>query len=131
MSKKNYDKQAESKAILGKLISDSRNEKNFSLRSFSKLISIPASNLVYLEKGINVPSPEVYDRIINVLEPDEKLHQKMDRLYSAIRKLPPPDVCNAILNNVGIEDVIRACDVKKLSSFQMAQIKQYILSLNN
>ena len=131
MSKKNYDKQIESKAILGKLISDSRNKKNFSLRSFSKLINIPASNLVYLEKGVNVPSPEVYDRIINVLKPDDKLHKKMDQLYSAIRKLPPPDVCNVILNNAGVEDVIRACDGKKLSSSQMAQITQYILSLNN
>lgn len=131
MSKKNYDKQTELKIELGKLISEGRNKKNFSLRFFSKLIDIPSSNLVYLEKGRNVPSPEVYERIINVLEPENKAHKKMDQLYSAIRRLPPPDICNVILKNVGIEDVIRACDIKKLSPSQIAQLKQYILSINN
>lgn len=70
MAKKNFDVQCDSKQALGKIISYLRQSQNLSLRQFAKLIKIPPSNITYIEKGINAPSPEIYARIVDVLSPN-------------------------------------------------------------
>ena len=75
MAKKNFTTESEKKQALGKLIAQCRS--NYSQRQLAKLIDIPPSNLTYIENGINAPSPEVYLKIIQTLNPKPKQRQKM------------------------------------------------------
>ena len=99
MAKKNFNSQSKEKDALGKLISKSRVKKGFSLRKFAENIGLSPSNMTYIEKGINAPTAEVYERILKELKPGEKEKNEMDRLFCLVRKVPTPEVCQVILNN--------------------------------
>ena len=122
MAKKNFDVQYETKQSLGNMISRLRQSHNLSLRQFAKLINLPPSNVTYLEKGVNAPSPEVYARIVNVLSPNVQEHQEMDMYYCKIRNIPPPDVCEILLNIPELREKLRILNNVQLSSNQLESI---------
>ena len=107
MAKKDYNVQSKEKCALGKLISNLRNKKGLSLRKFAEVVGLSPSNITYIEKGINVPTGEIYQKIIANINPDVKTHKEMDSLYMTIRKLPPPDICEVLINNPKLIEKIR------------------------
>ncbi len=122
MAKKNFTTESEKKQVLGKLIAQCRS--NYSQRQLAKLIDIPPSNLTYIENGVNAPSPEVYLKIIQTLNPKPKQRQKMDALYMEIRKLPPPDVCNVLLENTDMVDKLRILSGLPLTQEQLRKVEE-------
>ena len=92
------DQQAKDMIIeLGLLIHDCRG--TLSQSQLAKRVGLPRSNMKYIEDGVNAPTAEVYEKLIKELKPDLHTRQRMDRLYMAIRKVPPPDVCRTITQN--------------------------------
>jgi transcriptional regulator with XRE-family HTH domain len=128
MAKKNFEVQCDDKQSLGKLISCLRKAQNMSLRKFAKLIEIPPSNVTYIEKGVNAPSPEIYARIINILSPQVQEHQDMDMYYCKIRNVPPPDVCEILLKTPELREKLRLLDDVQLSSNQLESIGTLFLT---
>lgn len=130
MPKKNEaDKDAAKlKRKLGALISKRRGD--MSQRQLAKAINIPPSNLKYIEDGVNAPTADVYARIADILWPDIKSRKKADELFMAIRKAPPPDVSEAIINNQQMIDTIRAMNDLKLNDLQIAAIKELLESFS-
>lgn len=113
------------KVELGKLIKelhDSPEDKNMSLRKTAQAVGIKAPNLMYIENGINAPSPAVYDAIINFFEPGDNYRRKMDDLFSIIRGTPPPDVCKIICANEGLNNALRVLDNQILTKEQIAEV---------
>lgn len=98
MAKKNFIIQSEEKSALGKLISKLRGEKNLSLRKFADAVGLSPSNMTYIEKGTNIPTAEVYEKIIKTLKPKAEDKIEMDKLFCKVRKIPTPEVCQVILN---------------------------------
>lgn len=111
------------KIKLGKLIKKQRESKSnsLSMRKLAEEIGIPPSNLKYIEDGVNAPSPDVYEKIMNVLNFDNSARDSMDRLYSSIRKTPPPDVCKIINANSALNNLLRILSGRKLSEEQIKQ----------
>lgn len=70
-------------------------------------IGLPRSNMKYIEDGINAPTAEVYERLIQELSPEPKVKARLDQLYMQIRKTPPPDVCATILQNKALISVLQ------------------------
>lgn len=128
MSKKQkQDKTVEAaKKKLGKIISKCRGET--SLRAFAKSVGLPPSNMKYIEDSINAPTAEIYTAIVQNLKPDKKTHDEMDRLYSVIRGAPPPDVCNIVLNQKGMNDTLRIIEGQELSVQQMEDLQKLLTS---
>ncbi len=126
MSKKNFENKNNQKKKLGSLIALCRGKK--SLREVARAINIPPSNLSYIEKGINAPTPQIYEKIIATLSPSNADRRKMDYLYSNIRSLPPPDVCNILVANNGLNDVIRTLGNRTLSKDMLTQISELFTS---
>lgn len=131
MVKKNFDKQIKEKISLGELISKLRQEKKVSLRRFAETIGLPPSNLSYIERGINVPSAEIYQRIVDKLEPSEQEHKKLDELYIIIRNVPPPDVCGVLVQNIELGEKIKLLSNIQLTSTQLESIEKLFLKFNN
>lgn len=113
------------KIELGNLIKEQRASKSnsLSMRKLAEEIGIPPSNLKYIEDGVNAPSPDVYEKIMNVLNFDNSTRDSMDRLYSLIRKTPPPDVCKIIIANSELNNLLRILSGHKLSKEQIKQTK--------
>ena len=107
MAKKNFNQRREEKVKLGKIIKESREEKEISLRAFADYVGLSPSNITYIEKGVNVPTGDVYLKILDKLKPNEKTQTKMDKLYMKIRNLPPPDVCEILLKKPELIKKIR------------------------
>lgn len=127
MKTKTVDKTIEKhKKKLGKKISDLRGK--MSQRELAKQIGLPNSNLKYIEDGINAPTHEVYAAIIKVLSPGPKEQKEMDRLFSLIRKTPPPDVCHIINETEGMNEAIRIIDGVPLNNEQLEKIKVLFMS---
>ena len=126
MPKKNFDSKQEQKQQLGAMLALCRGER--SLREIARAIEIPASNLSYIEKGINAPSPEVYEKIILELAPSEDKRQEMDVLYSYIRDMPPPDVCEILIANNGLNNSLRLLGNKQISNDMLMQINKLFAS---
>lgn len=118
------------KQQLGKKIKSLRESKKepISLRKLAGIINLPPSNMKYIEDGINAPTAEVYDSIIQSLKPGDKLHDEMDRLYTIIRGTPPPDVCDIVRKNTGMNDVLRIVKDQELSTQQLASLKALLTS---
>lgn len=116
------------KQKLGKTIKKLRENKEFGLRELARAVDLPPSNIKYIEDGINAPSPDKYLAIIRYLSPDSKKRDELDTLFSIIRGTPPPDVCNIICKNKGLNDVLRIIDGQTLSANQIEQLKQLIKS---
>ena len=63
------DQQAKDMIIeLGLLIRDCRG--TLSQSQLAKRVSLPRSNMKYIEDGVNAPTAEVYDKLIKELKPD-------------------------------------------------------------
>ena len=105
---------------LGELITEIRGER--SLRKIAEPSGIPASQLQYIERGSMAPTAEVYPKLLDALRPDKKQRSKMDRLYMTIRKTPPPDVCELLINNPNLITVLRAMEDAKLSKKEMNSV---------
>ena len=127
MPKKNFDSKKEPKQQLGAMLTLCRGKR--SLREIARAIGIPASNLSYIEKGVNAPSPEVYEKIISELNPSEKEQHEMDILYSHIRGLPPPDVCEILVSNNELNKSLRLHGNKRISNDMLVQINKLFASL--
>ena len=119
MSKKIAVDQATEQAMkrMGELIAEIRGQR--SLRKISEPSGIPASQLQYIERGSMAPTAEVYPKLLDVLQPDKKQRAEMDRLYMTIRKTPPPDVCELLINNPNLITILRAMEDAKLSKKDM------------
>ena len=116
------------KANLGKSINKLREQKGYSLRELARAVDLPPSNMKYIEDGVNAPSHEKYLSIIRYLSPDKKARDKIDSLYSTIRGTPPPDICEFMCNNMGLNDAIRIIEGHQLTSEQITQIEQLFIS---
>lgn len=118
------------KKKLGKKIAHLRKSKKetISLRDLATWVGLPPSNMKYIEDGINAPTAKVYDAIIQKLEPSDKIHAEMDQLYTIIRGTPPPDVCNIVIKNSGMNDALRIIQNQKLSDQQMALLQDLLMS---
>lgn len=131
MAKKNFNSQSKEKDALGKLISKSRVKKGFSLRKFAENIGLSPSNMTYIEKGINAPTAEVYERILKELKPGEKEKNKMDRLFCLVRKVPTPEVCQVILNNYKLGEKIKSIGDTVLTTEQLNMVEKLFKSFGN
>ncbi len=130
MAKKNFSEQSEEKSALGELISKLRNEKKLSLRKFATAVGLSPSNVTYIEKGINAPTSEIYQNIINALKPGGENQRELDRLYSIIRKVPPPDVCEILMKNPVIGEKLRLLNNPQLTNEQIQQMEKLLASFN-
>ena len=131
--KKNVAESAEiikAKQQLGKKIKNLREsqKETISLRKLAGLVNLPPSNMKYIEDGVNAPTAEVYDAIIRNLKPKDKLHAEMDSLYTIIRGTPPPDVCDIVRKNNGMNDALRIVKDQELSAQQIASLKALLTS---
>ena len=121
----------EMKQELGRAIREVRTLKDvggISQRKLAEAVRVPPSNMKYIEDGVNAPSPHVYDEIIRFLKPNNEQRERLDRLYSAIRETPPPDVCKIICENEGMNDVLRTLHAKRLDESQLSLLKDLLLS---
>ena len=118
------------KQQLGKKIKNLREsqKETISLRKLADLVNLPPSNMKYIEDGVNAPTAEVYDAIIRNLKPKDKLHAEMDSLYTIIRGTPPPDVCDIVRKNTGMNDALRIVKDQELSTQQIASLKALLTS---
>ena len=115
------DQQAKGMIIeLGLLIRDCRG--TLSQSQLAKRVGLPRSNMKYIEDGVNAPTAEVYDKLINELKPDLQARQRMDLLYMAIRKVPPPDICRTITQNKDLVDAMRKLEGCNLTSDQIESV---------
>ena len=115
------DQQARNMIIeLGLLIRDCRG--TLSQSQLAKRVGLPRSNMKYIEDGVNAPTAEVYDKLIKELKPDLQARQRMDRLYMAIRKVPPPDICRTITQNKDLVDAMRKLEGCNLTSDQIESV---------
>lgn len=115
------DQQAREMIIeLGLLIHDCRG--TLSQSQLAKRVGLPRSNMKYIEDGVNAPTAEVYDKLIKELKPDLQTRQRMDRLYMAIRKVPPPDICRTITQNKDLVDAMRKLEGCNLTSDQIQSV---------
>ena len=121
------DQQAKGMIIeLGLLIRDCRG--TLSQSQLAKRVGLPRSNMKYIEDGVNAPTAEVYDKLIKELKPDLQARRRMDRLYMAIRKVPPPDVCRTITQNKDLVDAIRKLEGCNLSPDQIKSVADLFAS---
>ena len=115
------DQQAKGMIIeLGLLIRDCRG--TLSQSQLAKRVGLPRSNMKYIEDGVNAPTAEFYDKLIKELKPDLQARQRMDRLYMAIRKVPPPDICRTITQNKDLVDAMRKLEGCNLTSDQIESV---------
>ena len=115
------DQQAKDMIIeLGLLIHDCRG--TLSQSQLAKRVGLPRSNMKYIEDGVNAPTAEVYDKLIKELKPDLQTRQRMDRLYMAIRKVPPPDVCRTITQNKDLVDAMRKLEGCNLTPYEIERV---------
>ena len=121
----------EQKLLLGQAIKAIRtdDERGYvSLRKMEDAVGIPASNIKYIEDGVNAPSPEAYEAIIKELNPTDEERKELDRLYSLIRGTPPPDVCKIICANEGLNNALRVLDNQTLTKEQIAEVTALLTS---
>lgn len=123
----------EQKLLLGQAIKAIRTDDErgyISLRKLEDAVRVPASNLKYIEDGVNAPSPDVYDAIIRYLDPTDGERKELDRLYSSIRRTPPPDVCRIVCANSALNDALRLVSNQTLTPDQISQITALFASFN-
>ena len=121
----------EQKLLLGQAIKVIRtdDERGYvSLRKMEDAVGIPASNIKYIEDGVNAPSPEVYEAIVRELNPTDEERKELDRLYSLIRGTPPPDVCKIICANQGLNNSLRVLENQILTDEQIAEVTALLTS---
>ena len=119
MSKKIAVDQATELAMkqMGELIAEIRGKR--SLRKVAEPSGIPASQLQYIERGTMAPTAEVYGKLLDTLQPTREQQAELERLFMTIRKTPPPDVCELLINNPNLITVLRSMEDAKLSKKDM------------
>lgn len=129
MSKKiAVDQQTKQAMIqLGELIAECRGKCG--LRKIALPSGIQASQLQYIEQGILAPTAEVYPKLLKELKPNDAQRNEMDQLYMTIRKTPPPDVCELLINNPNLIAVLRAMEDAKLSKKEMNSVLSSIAQM--
>ena len=113
------------KLLLGQAIKAIRtdDERGYvSLRKLEVAVGIPASNIKYIDDGVNAPSPEAYEAIVKELTPTDVERKELDRLYSLIRGTPPPDVCKIICANAELNNSLRVLEDQILTKEQIAEV---------
>lgn len=130
MPENSVDEKAIKKAkiSLGKSIKKCRG--TLSQSQLAQAIGLPRSNMKYIEDGVNAPTAEAYDKLIQRLKPDKVTRRRMDNLYMAIRKVPPPDVCRTITRNKDLIDAMRMLEDFKLTKEQLNSISVLFASFN-
>ena len=113
------------------MISKLRNEKKISLRKFAEAIGLSPSNISYIEKGTNIPTAEVYEKILKVLNPKVEDKNEMDKLFCKVRKIPTPEVCKVILNNYELGEMIKSIGNAVLTSEQLKLVDKLFRSFSN
>ena len=131
MAKKNFSIQSEEKSALGKLIFKLRDEKKISLRKFADGVGLSPSNMSYIEKGTNIPTAEVYEKIIKELKPKSEDKIEMDKLFCKVRKIPTPEVCQVILNNYELGERIKSIGDLILTNEQLTLVEELFKSFCN
>lgn len=122
------DKAAErAKKNLGSLISKCRG--NLNQAQLAKKIGLPRSNMKYIEDGINTPTADVYEKLIKELKPSPGIQRRMDNLYMAIRKVPPPDISRIIADNKDLVVIIRKLKGCRLTTDQMDSISDLFTTI--
>ena len=127
MNRKVDESMASFKKELGRLIADCRG--TMSQRKLASLVGLPPSNMKYIDDGVNAPSPEIYAKIINALNPDKDLRKTMDHFYTVIRKIPPPDICDMFIQCEEMIEVMRIICGQNLSESTIEQIRKVFNSL--
>ena len=119
MSKKIAVDQATELAMkqMGELIAEIRGKR--SLRKVAEPSGIPASQLQYIERGTMAPTAEVHGKLLDTLQPTKEQKAELDQLFMTIRKTPPPDVCELLINNPNLITVLRSMEDAKLSKKEM------------
>lgn len=117
------------KKQLGKMIRDCRDTR--SMRNVAGIIGLPPSNLKYIEDGVNAPSAEVYEKLINALNPAPSVRNEMDILYMTIRNTPPPDVCSIVIDNQELNNSLRILKDCSLTPQQLKQVNELFQSFKN
>ncbi len=112
---------------LGKLLKECRGEQ--SLRKIAGQVGIAASQLQSLEDAKLTPTAEVYAKLVEVLAPDDKTKREMDHLFMTIRKTPPPDVCELIIDNPNLIPLLRSMDGMKLGKREINTIMSMIAQI--
>lgn len=130
MAKKNFNSLQQEKIALGKAISKLRIGRGYSLRKLAKAVELSPSNLTYIENGVNAPTAEVYSLLLQELKPSTVQQSELDRIYSFIRQVPPPDVCKVLLNNKGLGERIKLLDKVTLTEEQLKKIGILFASFN-
>lgn len=115
------------KKKLGEMLTKCRGEN--SLRKVADQIGVPPSNLKYIEDGINAPTGKIYEKLMLTLNPNVKTRSKMDKLYMAIREVPPQDVCNVIIMNQELVSVFRLLNGVVLNPVQIQELQKQILRI--
>lgn len=113
------------KLLLGQAVKAIRTDDErgyMSLRKLEDATGIPASNIKYIEDGVNAPSPEAYDAIVRCLDPTDEERKELDWLYSLIRGTPPPDVCRIMCANADLNNSLRVLSNQTLSKEQIAEV---------
>ena len=135
---KNYTEEAVTernvKRELGQKIREIRTLKEsggISQRKLANAVQIPPSNMKYIEDGVNAPSPRVYEAIVQYLKPETAQLEHLDRLYSAVRETPPPDVCRIVCGSEGMYDALRVLQDKPLGQAQIAKLKEFLHSFGH
>ncbi len=131
MAKKNYNSQSVEKRKLGKLISSIRGEKGLSLRKFANAVGLSPSNMSYIEKGISIPTAEVYMNILRELNPTAEEKTKMDKIFCRVRKIPTPEVCQVLLNNYELGERITKIGTSTLTTEQLKLVSELFDSFSN
>ena len=111
---------------LGKKLAECRSKR--SLRNVSDPCGIPASQLLSIENGTLAPTSEVYAKLLITLNPTDRQRSDMDYLFMAIRKIPPPDVCEAIVNCPGLISAIRTVAGIALTKQQIEKLNSLLAS---
>lgn len=134
-NKKEQQQVSNSKKALGGFIKEERLRKKMSQRKLAQLCvsgsnhSLPNSNLKYIEDGVNAPSPQTYNLISQHLALSPEKQYELDRLYSEVRQIPPPDICKIILNNQEINKYLRLLVNQNLTSDDFTKIKECFESI--
>ena len=131
MAKKNFSIHSEEKSALGKLMAKLRKEKNISLRKFADAVGLSPSNITYIEKGTNIPTAEVYEKIIKELKPKIEDKIEMDKLFCKVRKIPTPEVCQVILNNYELGEKIKTIGNTVLTNEQLSLVEKLFKSFGD
>lgn len=106
----------------GELIRKRREEKEITLRAFSKAVGLAAAYVSMMERGMNTPpGPEKIKRMAKVLELDP------DELMGAAKKVDP-DVASILQSDPGFPEVLRTAREGNVSSEDLQKALDKLLA---